>query len=233
MMSKDMNNNWRVRNILYILVMYFILLLIFFYFQNKVFGEEVIDGKKINIYILIIEEIIDALFLSILPIIYVVKLYGADIKEIGLTLNKYGKNIIIGIIGGIVLWIICSLVNEVVKIFAGSIPVHPYIQKLNISKSSSIKYIILFSLVLLTPIAEEIFFRGFVFTVFKKRYGRFIGIIASSILFMIFHFQILWFAQILIVGICLAILFEYSCSLVSVVIAHSIINLLSIYIGKM
>ncbi|MCP3941874.1 MAG: CPBP family intramembrane metalloprotease [Desulfobacteraceae bacterium] len=72
----------------------------------------------------------------------------------------------------------------------------------------------------LSPIAEELFFRGFLYSYFRKK-GLFVGLAASSFLFALAHFSqgglpLIQFAG----GILFALSFEYSKSLAAPLIIH-------------
>ncbi len=72
----------------------------------------------------------------------------------------------------------------------------------------------------IAPIAEEIFFRGFIYTYFRK-YSFILALILSTALFAMPHFQLSTFPIIPIIGgIVFAISYEYSKSLAAPIIIH-------------
>ena len=83
------------------------------------------------------------------------------------------------------------------------------------------KYLILFLIYvcLLGPILEEIIFRGFILKSMQK-YGNLTAIIVSSILFSMFHLNLVQFVNPVLMGIVLAFIAIKSKSIVPSIIAH-------------
>jgi len=82
----------------------------------------------------------------------------------------------------------------------------------------------------LVPIGEEIYFRGIVYPVFKKRWGLMIGMVASGIFFSLLHFDALRFLPLLLGGIGLAYIYEKSDSLLACMLAHGLWNGIMIFL---
>lgn len=78
---------------------------------------------------------------------------------------------------------------------------------------------------LISPIAEELFFRGFIYVYFRK-FNFFLGLILSTTLFALPHFQSSTFPIIPIIGgIVFALSYEHSKSLIAPIIIHVLGNL--------
>ena len=87
-----------------------------------------------------------------------------------------------------------------------------------------------FPVIVLTPLAEEVFFRGFIYGLLRKDIGRFWGLIVQSLIFSLIHFDI-FFSDFLypflfrfFLGIVLGILFEITKSIYPAVICHGFVN---------
>jgi len=78
------------------------------------------------------------------------------------------------------------------------------------------------------PIAEEAFFRGFIYPAFRKKFGIWAGIIISAIIFALFHARIWLMVPVVAMGVILAFLYEKEKSLGPPIILHSLNNLLSL-----
>lgn len=76
----------------------------------------------------------------------------------------------------------------------------------------------------LAPIAEEIFFRGFAYRVFRQRMAARAAILVSSTLFASVHFYVVHFLPIFLIGVVLAYLAERYRSLVPSMVAHVGLN---------
>lgn len=78
---------------------------------------------------------------------------------------------------------------------------------------------------IVVPIGEEIFFRGLTYGAFRRRLGRHAAVLASAVFFAAAHLSLVELLPILILGLILAYLYEYTGSLVPGMIAHAINNL--------
>jgi uncharacterized protein len=87
---------------------------------------------------------------------------------------------------------------------------------------------------LAAPVAEEVLYRLFTFPVLKAQFGLWGGAVGSAAIFALFHFNAYWLAELMVVGTCLALLYYWTGSLVSAIVAHSVINsakIMLIYFG--
>ena len=82
----------------------------------------------------------------------------------------------------------------------------------------------------LVPIAEEVFFRGVIYRWLREKWGIFIGVIISSMIFGIIHFDIAIGVTAFVLGIILALVYEYSKSLWTAIIIHAINNSVKILV---
>jgi membrane protease YdiL (CAAX protease family) len=79
----------------------------------------------------------------------------------------------------------------------------------------------------LAPIAEEAFFRGYVFTAYRKTRGRVIAYLLSAGLFAIVHFNLPAVPAIFVIGLGFAFLYDRTRSLIPGIIAHGMNNSLA------
>lgn len=82
-------------------------------------------------------------------------------------------------------------------------------------------------IVFLAPLVEEIFFRGYIYQVFKKYTSIFWASVLSSMIFAAFHLEFQIFIPIFILGVVLNWIFENSKSLWGPIAFHMINNLLA------
>lgn len=93
---------------------------------------------------------------------------------------------------------------------------------------------VLLAAAVVVPICEETFFRGYVVTATRRRYGRITAIVLSSILFALAHLNLAAFLPLLAVGVIFAVVYLQTRSLVPTMIAHAMINglaLIALYFG--
>lgn len=82
--------------------------------------------------------------------------------------------------------------------------------------------------VLVAPLVEEIFFRGFVFAGLRERYGWRRAAVISAGLFAVIHLQPTAIAPIFVLGLIFAYLYERSCSIWPAVLMHVSSNALAL-----
>lgn len=82
--------------------------------------------------------------------------------------------------------------------------------------------------ILVAPLVEEVFFRGFLFAGLLPRYGWLKAAIISSFIFSVIHMQVYAILPLFLLGFVFAFLFYRSHSVWPGIILHFIVNLLSI-----
>ena len=84
-------SNLYVRDIFWVFALYFVILSIFLYVEGKLFGKEVLNDAVNFPLFFLLGKVVDGLILFLLPILFITKVYEADVKEIGLTLRDLRK----------------------------------------------------------------------------------------------------------------------------------------------
>ncbi len=84
---------------------------------------------------------------------------------------------------------------------------------------------------LVAPLAEETFFRSFLFAGFRKEVGLLWGILLSAAFFALVHFTPTAIVPIFFLGVFFALLYEASGSIWPSIILHSTINTLALTAG--
>lgn len=164
----------------------------------------------------------------LLPIFVAGKYYDAEFEDLGITARHFIRNIFIGLIVGALLVAIASALEPTITHFLGKDHDELIVRMLKRSKGSLVFFILTFSAVFLAPLSEEVFNRGFTYTILRKRYGKFIGVILSSLFFVVLHFDIWNAVYLFVMSIGLTLLFERTKSLVPGITAHALINLSAI-----
>lgn len=83
------------------------------------------------------------------------------------------------------------------------------------------------SVVVLTPIVEEVFFRGLIYTRLKSGMPTVIAAIFSAVIFGVMHGEIIWMLYTFAVGLMLVWVFEKTKSLLACIVVHAANNGLS------
>jgi membrane protease YdiL (CAAX protease family) len=82
-------------------------------------------------------------------------------------------------------------------------------------------------LIVVAPLAEEVFFRGFLYQAFRNSFGVLPGALLSALIFGAIHLEFFKLVQLAILGVILALLFEKTRSLWSPITLHAVNNTLA------
>lgn len=82
----------------------------------------------------------------------------------------------------------------------------------------------------LVPVAEELLFRGVLYSWLRQRWGMLPCTVISAALFAIAHANFRMALQIFITGVILALLYEYSRSVITPMLTHMAVNTISLAI---
>jgi len=80
----------------------------------------------------------------------------------------------------------------------------------------------------IAPVAEEIFFRGFMFAGMRDQWGLAPALVVSALVFATMHFSLSTLLPIAAMGVILALLYQRTNSLWPCVILHALVNLLGV-----
>jgi membrane protease YdiL (CAAX protease family) len=96
------------------------------------------------------------------------------------------------------------------------------------SRTIEQRALIIFFAVAIAPVVEEFLFRFFLYGVFKRYFGRLIGIVLSALLFAAAHAHFPSFVPLFVLGSCFAIAYEWSGSILVAMTMHSLFNSLTL-----
>jgi membrane protease YdiL (CAAX protease family) len=134
--------------------------------------------------------------------------------------------------GGILLLAAYPLVllAEVVtqKLSRGPLEKQGIVELFNSSSTLEQRILIILLAVTVAPLAEEFFFRFFLYGVVKRYFGRAVGVVTSALLFAAVHAHLPSFAPLFVLGICFTIAYEWSGSLLVSMTMHALFNALAL-----
>ncbi|HVR73523.1 MAG TPA: CPBP family glutamic-type intramembrane protease [Planctomycetota bacterium] len=78
--------------------------------------------------------------------------------------------------------------------------------------------------VIIAPVGEEIFFRGFIFGCFRERLGPLLGAVLSSFFFALLHLSLVAFAPLFLIGCILCYILHRTESIYPAMLFHAIFN---------
>ena len=154
---------------------------------------------------------------------------GGHWKDLGFRGVRAGKDFLIGLAGYAAIlpyfFLVLFLLVIVVQILSYEPPPHPLVEVFLAEERSpgTIAYS-LFLACVAGPLFEEIFFRGFCYPAFKKRWGMGWALVLSAAFFSVIHQNLFAFLPVFILGLGLGYLYEKRGTLVSSIALHVIHN---------
>ena len=167
-------------------------------------------------------------FLCLFFVLHVVQKEGGTRRDLGLSVpsNSIPTELAVGWGGYAAILPVFGLclvaLIGIAQIFHYEPSPHPLVNVF-LEEENRSPYLISFSIFLATaygPIFEEVFFRGFCYQVFKRRFGIFPAMLISAAFFALIHANTFAFWPIFILGLALAWLFEKRGSLLPGIILH-------------
>lgn len=154
-----------------------------------------------------------------------VKRYGGNVKSLGLSLEGLSINVLKGAAAGLILLTVSIFSEKIYTTMLFITPTeHPLIVQTEEAATWQQLMVPLFLAGVLAPISEELLYRLFTFLPMKERWGLLGGAFASSLVFALMHFSFYWLGEMILVGMGLAFLYHWTGSLISTMVAHSVIN---------
>lgn len=154
-------------------------------------------------------------------------------EDIGLTPRSLNRRILQGIVGGLAILFVAGLVGLVLRrVGIEQTQARMFEGIRGIGQAQLVAFWLTAAIV--APICEECFFRGYVFTALRGRYGRLAAYPASALLFAAIHFNLPALLPILVMALGLAFLYDRSGSVVPGIVAHGFNNsiaLAALYAG--
>ncbi len=155
---------------------------------------------------------------------FVVNKYGQGIRAIGLTSKGLSKSVFYAAVSYValipVLLLMMAAIFFVTKWIKYQPPVQPIVEVFMEEKETAVLWISTIFAAVFGPVAEEIFFRGFMYGAIRKTLGVFWGMVITAAVFSFLHAHIVGFLPIMALGILLAYLYEKTGSLVPSMMVH-------------
>ncbi len=182
-----------------------------------IYGEEALSTKLEGYYLLLFDAAVVAIvLLAYKPVLHFIK-YIWDVSVL-----KSGKTYLYLLIGFIVIALSQYLMLHVFS-FESAEEQKEQLGSLGLQNSiQSIIYVL--SVAIITPVKEEILFRGILYRFLEKKYNFLVSIIISSFIFGILHGGLLITATIM--GMVFAMLYKKTQSIIPSIILHIVWNLL-------
>ena len=156
--------------------------------------------------------------------------FGATLRQFGLIPGPRAGLYAVGVAAGLGLTLITAGIEYVIESRFGS---HPQLATLALAKHhGSTDFVLDFlSVSVFAPIAEEIFFRGFIFAGLAQRMPWGLAAVISAVLFSAAHFAPWSSVPIFVVGLGLACVYYFTRSLRINIVTHATFNALSLILA--
>lgn len=182
---------------------------------------------------LLLQSLDDAL-LVVVSVLFAVRAYPRSLAGIGVR-PVQARWWALGALGGLVALGVAWGVDEGLRAAGWPEATHPVEDLLGRVRGPGDLTLLLVAVTVPVPIGEELFFRGFLYTLLRDRWGAPWAIGLSSLLFAVVHgvhsLALSVWLPILPVGLVLAGLAERSRSLLPPILAHAVVNLLALLVA--
>ncbi len=160
---------------------------------------------------------------------FVIRKHGQGVDAIGLTPRGLRSGVFYAAVGYVALVPVIAgimmLTFFVTRLLEYRPPIQPIVRVFIEEKEVSLLWFSALFAAVFGPIAEEIFFRGFMYTAVRKRLGMFWAMVGTSAVFSFLHAHPVGFFPILALGMLLAYLYEKTGSLIPSISVHIMHNL--------
>lgn len=133
-----------------------------------------------------------------------------------------------GVGWGAAAWLGSSLVSVAVVALMEALGMEVLPQAAEQAIATVEPWLVVLSVVILAPIAEEVFFRGVVFNALRREGGRRWAYLGSSVLFAIIHLSLVAVLPLFLLGLALAWVYERTNNLLAPIAMHAVVNAISV-----
>jgi len=149
---------------------------------------------------------------------------GGSARSMGFTRRHWLRNLLHGIFGWLAVLPVFYGVMALVVWSLGKLGIEPrYNPVFPAFKETGqpwLKWLIIITVVLIGPVTEEVFFRGFLYPALRRKLPAATAIVLNGLLFALIHQGLSEILPIFVLGVAMAFLFEKTHSLVSCSVFH-------------
>jgi hypothetical protein len=154
-------------------------------------------------------------------------------SQMGLTWSSLGSRVLLGLVAGVGLLGVSFVLDYLLRL-AGVESTQENMFAALQSASLPQFAVVLMAVGCLAPLAEEVFFRGYVFGAYNRQKGLWQAFLFSSAIFAVLHvneltnFNALALTPFFVIGLALAGIYYYAGSLVPAIVAHGVNNCVAV-----
>jgi membrane protease YdiL (CAAX protease family) len=141
------------------------------------------------------------------------------------------RSIGLGFVLAVPAWIGAQLLGAIVLLLLQLVGLEPEVGVAERALANADPVALVIALVVVAPVAEEIFFRGVVYNAWLREYGARAALFGSAVLFAVIHGSLFLFLPIVALGIVLVLVYRATSSLPAAIALHAGFNGLTVLIG--
>jgi membrane protease YdiL (CAAX protease family) len=134
----------------------------------------------------------------------------------------------LGVAWGVAAWVVSTVLIGVVAVVLQQLGMEPEPQAAERAIEMLDPVLVVLAIVVIAPIAEEVFFRGVVFNAWLREGGRRFAFIGSALLFAVIHVSLLSLIPIFALGLMLAWIYDRTGTLLAPIAMHATVNGISV-----
>jgi membrane protease YdiL (CAAX protease family) len=141
------------------------------------------------------------------------------------------RSVAIGLGLSVPAWIGAQVIGAVVIRLLELVGVRPDVGVAEEALARADPSVLVVALVIVAPVAEEVFFRGVAYNAWLREYGPTRALVGSAVLFGFIHGSVFLFAPIVALGVVLALVYRRTGSLPAVIALHAGFNGITVALG--
>jgi hypothetical protein len=141
------------------------------------------------------------------------------------------RSVVLGLVLSVPAWIGAQLIGVVIVRLLELVGMQPDVGVAEEALARADPAILVVALVIVAPIAEEIFFRGVVYNAWLREYGPTRALVGSAVLFGFIHASVFLFVPIVALGAVLALVYRHTGSLPAAIALHAGFNGITVALG--
>ena len=139
-----------------------------------------------------------------------------------------GRSVRLGLLWGLGAWLGASLLANGIALVLEAFGIEPDLGAAERALAMLDPWLLVIPIVVIAPIAEEVFFRGVVFNALRREATRRWAYLGSALLFSVIHLSPVTLVPIFLLGLVLARVYERTGSLLAPIVLHATFNGLSV-----
>lgn len=144
--------------------------------------------------------------------------------------TRVWRSVAVGLILAIPAWVGVSLLANLVATVLRSLGLEQDTGIVDAVMNRADPTVIVLAVVLVAPIAEELFFRGVVYNAWEREHGTRVAVFGSAALFAAIHASLYLFLPIFVLGVVLALVYRSTRSLLATIALHAGFNAITVAI---